>query len=553
MNRTATHRSFSRTRTIRVLPGRRTPLQPFGFGCCLFLGAIFSAAVSPAWAQPAPSSRGADVVDGMVRSLMDSQLPRGNATPASRTASPSNDPAIREIRANMAGFAQELAQLVRVLYQDANRTSGIRSLMGASLQLSAQATMIAQQSARESDLAWFAGEFQSLDQDWRQLAFRLRELRDLSDEARRYVDRTDAYHARLTNSLNLTPQFDRSELIRQATMLSTDLLRLLEEVDIEVADTRTRYELLVEGRRVYQQSRRLAVDTEQAISLDAIRTLYNGFQDQWGVFAAKLRPLQLRYVDRQVQRVHEADRTLRELLMLPAEMDRSGLLHLTDLLQRDLDRLMDGVTLRNLAALNTGRDRIVPYASDFYTACGDFADCVRNGESPETMAELYRYLDSNWQRVAEILKQAEPAEARQVYRQLDRAIEEIRKQLQVQPTVDRDQIGWLAAELENRAINLERDMVSLLSARPNNFPAQFRTQSVAAAQAFRNSARQLNRDAVSAQPLTVLQDRTAQLSQQWATLLTIMDRFPAVDRDQLYQTRQQIAPTLINLQATVVR
>lgn len=81
--------------------------------------------------------------------------------------------------------------------------------------------------------------------------------------------------------------------------------------------------------------------------------------------------------------------------MLPAEMDRSELIYLTQLLQRDLDQLMDGVTLRSLSQLTNGRERIITDAADFYGACTDFAECVRLGESPETMKQAYYYLDTN--------------------------------------------------------------------------------------------------------------------------------------------------------------
>lgn len=522
----------------------------------IVLAATLGCGTPAALAQQPPSSGGSEFVDGMVRSLMESQMPRPStrsAAPFSRPGVTVSDQVIRDARANLAGFAQELSQLVRILYQDADRTPGLRSLIGESLQLSAQATMLAQESARENTLDWFALEFQRVDTDWRQLSFRLRELRHLSDQAQRFLGRTDAYHARLTEMLQVGPQFDRSELIRQATVLATDLYHLLEEIDIGVTDARARYELLVDGRRVYQQSRRLAVDSEQARTLEEIHGMYREFQTLWDPFVTRLRPLQLRYIDREVQRVQEADRMLRNLLMLPAEMDRSELIHMTELLQRELDRLMDGVTLRNLAALTTGRDQIVSFASDFYSACGDFSECVRNGESAETMAELYQYLDGNWQRVAGVLQQADPPEARQVYRQLDRAIEDIRKQLSVQPVVDRERLGWLAAELDNRAGNLERDIRTTISARPNVFPATFRTQATTAAQQFRATARQLNRDIVTGQSINVVRERTNQLAQQWTALLAYIDRFPATDRDQLYATRQQIAPVIVDLQASLIR
>ena len=209
-------------------------------------------------AQTTPRPAGLPTVDGMVRSLMESQQATAGRVASPRTTEGRVSPQMREVRANLAGFSQEITQLVTALNQDVNRTPGLRSLMGDALQVSAQANLLARQSASQSDTVWIASEFRELDQSWRLLAFRLRDLRGLNSTTLRYIERATAYHEQLGQLLNITPQVDQEQVVRQATALSTDVYRLLEEVDYEVADNQRRYDLLLEGRRVYQQSRRLA-------------------------------------------------------------------------------------------------------------------------------------------------------------------------------------------------------------------------------------------------------------------------------------------------------
>ncbi len=523
-------------------------LAAIWFGCSIPL------TTTDAIAQTNPRSASSEVLDGMVRSLIESRVPNPPRTAAADRRVPvaATDAQIREVRANLAGLAQELSQLVGTLYQDVNRTPGLRSLMGEALQVNATATLLSRQSAAQENLTWIAEEYRALDQAYRLLAFRLRELRNLSPTATRYLQRADEYQARLGQTLRVNPQLDRDQVMQQAAALATDVLRLVEEIDYEVADARTRYDLLLEGRRVYQQSRRISMDASQASSLEDVRGSYDQFQQIWEPLAARLRPLQLRLVDRQLQRVEASERSLQELLMLPVEVNRAELLYLTQILQRDLDQLMDGVTLRHLTALTQGRDRIIGDTNDFYAACGDFAECVRSGETPETMAQLYDYLDSNWQRVANILKNAEPTEARQVYRQLDRSVNEIREILAVPKSVDRERIVQLGAELENLAARLEFDIRSSVSARPTAYPAAFRTQCVQAAQEFRNVARQLNAEILAGQRMDRIRELTSQTLARWNVVLPYLDRFPGADRDHLYQTRRQIAPALVDLQAMTV-
>lgn len=501
----------------------------------------------PVLAQTNPRSR--EYVEGMVRSLMESEMPPGELQSLESRRSTNSSAQLRELRANLTGFAQEISQLVTVLHQDVNRTSGLRSLMGEALKVNAQATLLARQSGSQDDMGWIANEFSGLDQDWRLLVFRLEKLQNLNPQATQFVRRANEFHARLGQLLQVTPQLNDSEVVRQAASIQSDLARLLEEIDAQVDDAAARYNLLMEGRRVYEQSRRFAQIAAQQPTADQLRNEYQRFRALWNPYAAKLRPLQLRFVDRQLQYIQTSERQLQEVLLLPAEVDRSELVYLTELLQRDLDQLMDGVTLRSLTKLNRGRDKIVTASSEFYTACDDFADCVKNGENNETMAELYSYLENSWLQVADVLRGAQSNEARQVYRQLDRSITEIRDILAVHPALDRQRALQLAADLTNQASYYEQDIRSLLAARPANYPAAFRSQSLRAVQDFRAASNKLQQDLEANEPMKTLQDQSNRVTQAWNTLLQVSERFPTAERNQLNETRKQLTPTLVALQA----
>lgn len=407
----------------------------------------------------------------------------------------------------------------------------------------------ARQSGSQDDTSWIANEFSTLDQDWRLLIFRLGKLQNLSPQATQFLRRANEFHARLGQLLQVTTQLNDAEVMRQAAKTQSDLGRLLDEVEAEVDDAAAHCNLLLEGRRVYEQSRRFVQLAGQRPSAEQLRSEYQRFRVLWNPFATKLRPLQLRVVDRQLQYIQTSERELQELLLLPSEVDRSELVYLTELLQRDLDQLMDGVTLRSLTKLTRGRDKIVTASSEFYTACGDFADCVKNGENNETMAELYSYLENSWLQVADVLRNAQSNEGHQVYRQLDRSVTEIRDILAVHPAVDRQQALQLAADLTNQASYFEQDIRSLLAARPANYPAAFRSQCLRAVQDFRAAANKLQQDMEANEPMNTLQEQSNRTTQTWNVLLQICERFPAAERSQLNETRKQLTPTLVALQA----
>ena len=133
---------------------------------------------------------------------------------------PDRDPRMREVRANLAGFAQSTSQLVNVLYDDVDRTPGLRSLMGEALQLNAQATLLARNVAGRSDLEQVRRDYSEIDQRWRLLSFRLKQLRNLTRQAAERIQRCDEAHRRASQSLNFDSQPDREAIVQQAAALS---------------------------------------------------------------------------------------------------------------------------------------------------------------------------------------------------------------------------------------------------------------------------------------------------------------------------------------------
>lgn len=562
---------FSQSLLVPVL----LAFAPLAFAPTAWMSAAHAQATRQATGPVSPAAAGSVPWDGMVRSLMDSQRPRidprslgagggsvnlpANSRGVASAARVQPSPAqFREIRANLTGFAQELTQLIGVLHQDANRTAGLRSLMGEALQTSAQASLLAREaSVREGtardDFDWIAAEFSRVDQDWRLLAFRLQKLRNLSPQAAERIERASQFSQRIGQLLQVQPQLDDSRIAQQASSLSVELIRLLEDIDYDVSDASARYNLLLEGRRVYEQSRRIGQTASRPsgpyATQDELRLEYDRFRALWTPYVSKLRSLELSYVDRQMQRVQAADRGLQELLLLPTQVDRSELLYLAGLLQRDIDGLMDGLSLRSLSQLPRGRDRIVTAASEFHDACSDFADCLRNGEDAETMAQVYYYLETNWNAVAEILREAPATDARQAFRQLDRSVQEVRTILAVQPTLDRQRAAELAAELDNLASYYEFDVRGILAANPQAYPANARTAYLRVVQEFRSSVAQLQNDLQSGARLASLRELTNRLGQQWNAILQQQGRFNEADREPLERTRSQLTPVLIDLQA----
>ena len=517
----------------------------------LVVAVITSVGSTAAEAQQQNSDRQRpDVLQGMLRSLIDIQ---DRARPTPESQSPRNNravsPQIREVRANLAGFAQEISNLVATLHGDVQRTDGIRSLFGDALKVNAAATLLARQSATETSLNRISNDFQTLDRDWRLLSFRLQQIRDLGRQAQRDLQRVERFNNRLGELLKISPQIDRAELTREAAELSAGILSLLDEIDLEIDDATQRYNLLLEGRRVYEQSRRVAYLASRNESYDTIRNEYQEFQKLWAPLVTKIRPLQRRYIDRQLRRVQNVERQIQELLWLPPKIDRSELVYLTNMMRRDVDAFLEGITLRQLMQVPSDRGNPIASADSFYSACGDFAECVTTGENEEDLAELYFYLEGEWNRLATIMKDLPSSDVRQRFREIDRTIREMREILRVRQPLDHQRAIQVAAALENLAAHYEGDVRSILSQNRDRYSDRFRSQCIRASRAFYDSTNALHSELVQNAALGQLRNRSNELKRNWDTLQQYAERLPPADRDHLLRVTRRITPQVVDMQA----
>lgn len=499
--------------------------------------------------QSDPRKQRREFVEQMLRSLIESQVGPSNEPNVERAAA-RTDPAasqqVRDAQANLAAISQELSNLVSQLHNDVDRVPGVRPLLADLLRVSASATVLSRRSATARDLTGLADEFRDMDRNWRLVANRLNQVRGLDARAQGYIQRCSDFNARLGELFSVAPQMDRDELVEHVTQLSNDILNLIDEIDIEVDNASKRQELLLDGQRVFAQVRRLTRLVASDEPHDVVRQEYDAFRRLWTPLAGKIRTLDDRNLTRQVLRIQSTDRTIQELLWMPTGVDPSELENMAVLLQRDIDELMDGVTLRQLAQLTNGRDRIIPAAGDFYSACGDFAECVRNGDDNSTLVEVYYYLDDSWRRFASLARDLESRPTRQRLRSIERGVVELRDALRVPPGADRTRGIELAGSLDNLADHLHGDLERVFSRQ--RFPQDFQSRCLLASKEFRNSAKALHSELVKDETPRNARQRCDELSKNWETLVAYTTRLPAAEQGHLNAVRRRITPLLVDLQ-----
>src|SRR5690606_21810193 len=98
------------------------------------------------------------------------------------------------------------------------------------------------------------------------------------------------------------------------------------------------------------------------------------FQQAWAPLLGKLRGLNSRYIDRDVQQVAQIEREISTLFRIEQTLDRQQLVYLADNLTKDVDDFFDNAQLKLLMRLREA-DRALATADAFYGMFENFVDC----------------------------------------------------------------------------------------------------------------------------------------------------------------------------------
>ena len=520
----------------------------------------------PVAAQGTDDERRRALVDELLRSLIETELekretqpaePRLSPTPARSTApratvAPTprvvNSPTREMIQARrvLADLQRDADQLTTLLNADVTRVPGIRPYLGDVLRLRARAAVLNQRAGQINDHREILADLQNLDRDWRVLAYRLRSIRGLDSRVEQLIVRLDGYAESLSAAFNMQPQVDHRELLQKAAALSSGLHGLIEDIEIELSQSTDRHQLLLDGRRVEQQAVSVTNTIADHAEYQVISEEYKKFKSLWTPFGAKLRPLGNRYIERDVRRVNEIDGEIHTLLLLPQDHDQSQILHLAELLKKDVDDFYARAPLRLLIELPEN-ERVLPAADQFFGVCENFIRNVENGEEMGLIIEDYGYIEASWQEFDRLLRPVNSRAAQQVLQTIQERMQAIRTALHMQDGFNRSVSIDLAASLDNLAEHLQQDIGHWLAFQPTSF----RNQALRDSAEFATAAHQLHVEVLNGGDARTIRQSADRLHDLWRNVHRWVGECQTDDRIHLQRISSRITPALVDLRTQV--
>ena len=530
---------------------------------------IFAATVPwQAYAQQQPATTGGRAL-GLLRSFIDSQLPdpglRGNQSgqqPQQQLQTGSIQPNRSRAGGTNAGAVQlreagrllglasgEMQELVGSLQDDMYRAPGVRQLLSLAFKVNSDAAVLSRRLTRATDIETLREPLRQLDQDWRTLEYRLGQTPNLGRETLGHLERIRQFESTLASMFEVQTQVDVGQIAAYASEMNTSLRSLLEDIRYEVNDPALANQLLHDGRDTYEQLQRLAQASRTDTSYATLKQEYERLEQEWARYERRLRPVNNRFVQRQVQRINDSVRNLRGLLYLENtnQVSREEMAHTTRLLQGDLDKLLGQVNLKMLTELPGSRRFSIESAADLTTTCQDLLEVIEVGDDIEVLRDVYTYAVDEWQRLATSLQGVSSPQARESLRDVEQSLSELQFQLGVRFDLDRNQATELAAAIVSGARHFQSDTRNFFG-RPNRYPRDFQTNSLHAVAQFHAAARDLHRQLEEGQKLQTLKITCDRLASAWQDVTQYVPRFESNERMHLDLARRELTPQVIQMQ-----
>lgn len=459
-----------------------------------------------------------------------------------------NNVDINGIRRGLDSAAADARALSDSLNNQIRYVPAVRTHIADVIRLQALAQSISRRVATKADLERAIPDLQQLDSDWRLVSYRLGQLRGLDRTSTDLIKRMDATGDQVAKLLQIGPSVDYRALIQATVSLSNAISRLSQDLDWEVGRTTEGRQLYLESQRIQQQAAHLSDTAFQQDTYEHLKQDYDLFQQYWTPFLAKLRTINNRVIDRDVQQVAQAEREVSAQLRLEQTLDRQQLLYMADNLTRNVDNFFSNAPLKILIKLPEA-NRALSSADAFYGMFENFVDCVNRGENQAELQDAFGYIDSEWQSFARVYRPLQSTDAQQVLNAIDKDVTTLREALLIQGSTDRRRESELAALVSNLANYIDRDTRSWLAKTRPPYAAEAQRE----VSNFRAASRELHEALVAGANIREIRQMSDALFENWRRVYNQIIKCQSSERASLAATSSQTTPALVELRTLLAK
>ena len=457
---------------------------------------------------------------------------------------------LKQLRPLIRDFSNDASQLTYALNDQIRQTPALRTLYTDALRVSAEAVGLDKRAGQENDHRMLAEDFQKLDADWRELAYRMEGVRGLPADTRDLIANLNTGGEQIRKSLNMQPQLNRQGLYLKTASLAGDLENLIDDINAELGRSKNAQQYAMQGSRIRQEVLGLAaLSRDDQADTALVVEEYKRVEAMWLPLAVKLQAEDNRYLERSLRRITQTSGEIHQLLLLPQKIDKQQLVYLTSALKKDIDEFFERTPLILVMHLPKAKSALAT-ADQFYGVCEHFVDVVNSGNAVDEVLDSFKYIEQAEKSFNEVYSQIDSDRAVAVLQRIDRTVGTIRTSLQLQrEDFNRPAANDLAASIENLTEQLDFATKRWL----NDDRQPFGKVCLQETASLADAAAALHQDLVRGVPVPQLRQEIDALYVNWRTVYGYLVKCQTDDRPTLGRLSSRLTPALVELRTMITQ
>ncbi len=441
----------------------------------------------------------------------------------------------------------ETERLYRALQRDAQQSRELQSSLSEVRKLRTGASYIIQDLEDGRRLQTLLPVVRELSSDWHLLSHQLGRAPRISRASLEIVNRIDGQARRMEQMFRLDPQLDRRALVSELARMHSVSDSLVRELEYDPRVQGLNNNLIYDARKMSQQLQQIEGMVLDQDTYERIVDEYGRFKRMWAVLLRDLRPLDNRYIERQIGDIVSSDGRVHDLLWLEKTANREQLQQLANSLIRKVDEFFNRTPLRLVVNLQNV-DSILAKAGDFYGTVHHFKDTVESTDEAEDLLESYGYVERYGHDFVDAFSALKSEAGRVVLKEIDDGIASLRAELNISGTVDSVDVTKLvtsAARLENLADHLRIDVRHWL----DRDRKAWRQDALDSMDRFVQRSSRMHRLIQSRPNLAQLRDESKALNASWSELYRFLAQCRTEDRTHIEFLQNDVNSALYDLEA----
>ncbi len=496
-------------------------------------------------------------ISGLLEKLVESQVDRNPQAPRPgqpnlRPAWPGQDfrpteplgPNMASARAALGKWEVESTQFVNHLRRHERRLPAVRPILADAMATHAQIKALRSHSLRVHELKPLTDSFCGLDQRWRVLNHQFSRVRGLPADCIQSCERMCGFNDQLGGLFDVQPQFNRRELARQCTAMSTSLQHLMQDIRYDIRSDPNYQQALVGCQRLYSRLNESIALCNRG-TYEQVCDVYNSCVQDWRKLKYQLASGSSGRIHRSVHSIETTGAHIADLLWIQAELDREYLCITLEAIQKDAAFAFQGVNLDQM--LRAGKPGVLIACSrDFRDKCRVLYAKIKNDVAVEELIWDFQQLSNQWSQLNDLLIAYKAPRIDQACGEVDSGMVVLQGVFGDGPFINRATMTEICGDLEQLVFQFH----SVAETRTGRgYEPAFHNQICGAANSMLVGVHQMHEHVIGDRRYDAhAAADVANIMQHWTSLRPMIGKCKPKDRAVLNQLRGRIEPLLVKLQ-----